>query len=139
VRVIIPEDYRFHFGWHGEQNSGDATIILRAHDRDTGSLVDIETTPLAVTSQLRTNTQLRGNDYDYVDVLIKNTTANVSEIDIAGMIAQVLPEFNSVEQGGFISGRGTTALDFSQTPQMEYYSAKVNNGQIGLSATFTEI
>lgn len=139
VRIIIPESYRLHFGWHGEQNSGDATVTLRCHDRDTGVTTDVATTPLAVTSQIRTNTQVRGNDYSMVDIIINNPTASTSQIDIAGMIAQVLPDLGTVEQGGFISGRGTTALEFTELPQIEYYSANINNGQVGLSVAFTEV
>ncbi len=139
LRIIIPEGYKLHFGWHGESNSGSASIVLRGYDRDTGSTTDVVTTPIAVTSQIRTNAQMRGNEYSHVDILIKNTTANTAQIDISGMIAQVLPDSGSVEQGGFISGRGTTALEFSSMPDMEYYSARVNGGQIGISATFTEV
>lgn len=137
--IIIPSDHRLHFGWHGEQNSGDATVALRAYDRDTGAPTDIEPAVLAVTALTRTNTQLRGSDYSRVEVLIKNPTASTSQIDIAGMIAQVLPEGGFVETGDFISGRGTSALEFAELPQIEYYSARVNNGQIGMSARFLEI
>lgn len=139
ARIIIPEGYKLHFGWHGEVNSGEASVVLRGYDRDTGTPTDVVTVPLAVTSQIRTNTQMRGNDYSHVDILIKNTDDSTSQIDISGMIAQVLSEFESVEQGGFISGRGTSALEFSSMPNMEYYSAKVNGGQIGISATFMEV
>lgn len=138
-RVIIPEGHKMHFGWHGVQSSGEATIIVRAYDRDTGVATDIETVPLAVTSQTRTNTQVRGNDYSHADIFFKNTAASASIIQVAGMIMQVLPDTDAVDQGGFISGRGTTALQFVQMPEMEYYSAKVNGGQIGLTATFMEV
>jgi len=55
------------------------------------------------------------------------------------MIAQVLPENASVTSGGFISGRGTTGLEFSSFPQIEYYSSAVNSGQIGLSVSMAEV
>lgn len=138
-RVIIPEGHKMHFGWHGVQSSGEATVIVRAYDRDTGAATDIETSPIAVTSQTRTNTQVRGNDYSHADIFFKNTAASTSVIQVSGMIMQVLPDTDSVDQGGFISGRGTTALQFVQMPEMEYYSAKVNGGQIGLTATFMEV
>jgi hypothetical protein len=55
------------------------------------------------------------------------------------MIAQILPNGNSVASGGFISGSGTTGLEFSQFPEIEYYSSKINSGQIGMSVTWTEV
>ena len=137
-RIILPESHRLHFGWHGEQNSGDATIVLRCYDRDTGSATDVNTEPLAVTSSIRTNAQVRGRDYSMVDILVKNTTASTSVIDIAGMIAQVLPELSSVEQGDFISGRGTKGLLFSSAPSITYVSAKINDGYVELATDFIE-
>lgn len=138
ARVIIPAGYKFHFGWHGEQNSGDATVVLRAYPRAGGSAVDIETDPLAVTSAIRTNKTVSGTTYSMVDVLIANPTASASEIDIAGMIAQVLPDSDSVEQGDFVSGRGTMGMQFSSAPQISYISSKINSGQVELSTSFIE-
>jgi hypothetical protein len=138
-RIIIPENFKLHFGWHGVQTSGGATIVLRGYDRDTGASTDVASVPLAVTSKIRTNTQMSGDTYSHVDIFVKNPSASASVIDIAGMILQILPETDSVEQGGFISGRGTTSLEFAKTPEMEYYSAKINGGQIGITAAFVEV
>lgn len=137
-RIIIPEGHKLHFGWHGERNSGDATIILRCHDRDTGATTDVTTSPLAVTSAIRTNTQVNGNTYSMVDILIKNPSTTTSVIDISGMIAQVLPDTSTVEQGGFISGRGTEGLLFASAPNITYISARINDGYVELAADFVE-
>ena len=137
-RIILPESHRLHFGWHGEQNSGDATIILRCYDRDTGATTDVVTEPLAVTSSIRTNQQVRGRDYSMVDIIVKNPTASTSVIDVAGMIAQVLPELSSVDQGDFISGRGTKGLLFSSAPSITYVSARINDGYVELATDFIE-
>lgn len=137
-RVIIPEGYKLHFGWHGERNSGTATFVLRCHDRDTGVITDVETTPLAVTTGIRTNTQVNGNTYSMVDIIVKNTTAATSVIDVAGIIAQVLPETSTVEQGDFISGRGTKGLLFSSAPSITYISARINDGFVELATDFVE-
>lgn len=137
-RIILPESHRLHFGWHGEQNSGSATIILRCYDRDTGTATDVSTEPLAVTSSIRTNTQVRGRDYSMVDIIVKNTAASTSVIGIAGMIAQVLPELSAVEQGDFISGRGTKGLLFSSAPSITYISARINEGHVELATDFIE-
>lgn len=137
-RIILPESHRLHFGWHGEQNSGDANIILRCYDRDTGATTDVVTEPLAVTSSIRTNQQVRGRDYSMVDIIVKNPTASTSVIDVAGMIAQVLPELSSVDQGDFISGRGTKGLLFSSAPSITYVSARINDGYVELATDFIE-
>lgn len=137
-RVILPETHRLHFGWHGTQASGDATIILRGYDRDTGATTDVETTPLAVNTSIRTNTQMRGQDYSMVDIIVKNTSASTSVINIAGMIAQVLPESSTVAQGDFISGRGTKGLLFSSAPSITYISARINDGYVELATDFIE-
>jgi hypothetical protein len=50
----------------------------------------------------------------------------------------LLPSGISPSIGNFIPGRGTTGLQFASFPEIEYYSASVNDGQIGMSATFAE-
>ena len=137
-RIIIPEGYKMHFGWHGTRTNSSATVTLRCYDRDTGASTDVSTTPLAVTSTQRTNSTVNGNTYSMVDILIENTSATSCSMEIAGMIAQVLPESEAVDRGGFISGRGTTALQFTKSPEIEYYSSAINNGQVGLSASLKE-
>jgi len=137
-RVIIPTGYRLHFGWHGTQDSGEATIILRCHDRSDGTIDDVVTSPLSVSTGLRTNTQVSGLAYSMVDILVKNTDASTSVIDIAGMIAQVLPDLSAVAQGDFTSGRGTTGLLFSSAPSITYLSSAINDGYVEVATTFVE-
>ena len=137
-RIIIPEGYKLHFGWHGERNSGDATFILRCHDRDTGTTTDVTSQPLSVTTGIRTNTQVNGNTYSMVDIIVKNPSASASVIDVSGIIAQVLPETDTVPQGDFISGRGTQGLLFSSAPSITYISARINDGYVELAADFVE-
>ena len=137
-RIIIPEDFRLHFGWHGSRASGSATIILRCYPRDGGAAVDVTTAPIAVTSSVRTNTQVSGNTYSMVDIIVKNGSASASVIEIAGMIAQVRPDGDLVTPGGFISGRGTLGLLFSSAPKISYLSSKINEGQVELATSFIE-
>jgi hypothetical protein len=139
LTIIIPEGYKLHFGWHGSVNSGSATLALRMYNRDTGVTTDTNAAVLGVTSAVRTNTQVNGNTYSKAEIFIKKPSGATSAIEVAGMIAQVLPEANSVTQGNFISGRGTSALQFRGLPNFEYYSAAINDGQVGLSASFLEV
>jgi hypothetical protein len=138
-RILIPEGYKLHFGVHGVLTSGSATVSLRQYPRAGGSAVVVNAAILANNSAIRTNTQVNGNTYSMVDVFIRNTVASASDLRISGMIAQVLPEADSVPQGEFWSGRGTSALEFTQLPNVEYYSAAINNGQVGMSANFKEV
>jgi len=55
------------------------------------------------------------------------------------MIAQILPSSASPSLGGFISGRGTTAVEFGSTVNIEYYSSAINDGQVGLSTEWIEV
>ena len=50
----------------------------------------------------------------------------------------MLPNGAMPSIGNFVPGKGTTGLQFASFPQIEYYSANINNGQIGMSATFAE-
>jgi hypothetical protein len=86
---------------------------------------------------IRTNTKVKGDTYSYVEIFVATTTA--SELSVTAMIAQILPEADSVPTGKFISGKGTTGLQFAEFPQIEYYSANINNGQVGMSVSLAEL
>jgi hypothetical protein len=55
------------------------------------------------------------------------------------MIAQVLPESATVANGGFISGRGTTGLEFATFPQIDLYSSAINDGWVSMSVDWVEV
>ena len=137
--IVIPEGYKLHFGVHGQLVSGGATVTLAQYPRSGGSVVNANAAILANNTAIRTNTQVNGNTYSHVEIFIQNPSSTDSELILSGMIAQVLPETDSVEQGDFWSGRGTTGLEFTQLPSLEYYSAAINDGQVGLSANFKEV
>lgn len=143
LTIIIPSGYKLHFGWHGLRGfSSGYGVRIVPYLRSTGQ-ADTALNPLQLStdSTIRTNTQVNGTTYSKVEIFIAlSSPLNSSEnISIAGMIAQVLPATSSVASGGFISGRGTTALEFSSKPTIEYYSSNINNGQIGMSAEWTEV
>jgi hypothetical protein len=106
--------------------------------RSTG-LADTALNPAKITAGglLRTNTAINGSTYSRVEIFIATTLA--SSVEITGMIAQILVDTASVESGGFISGKGTTGLEFSSIPDIDYYSSEVNSGYIGMAATWTEV
>jgi hypothetical protein len=136
--IIIPQDYALNFGWHGPTAGSSTGVRVVPYLRSNGAAdTAINPTKIATTVNSRTNTKIKGDTYSYVEIFI--ATEDASTVNITGMIAQILPENSSVAQGGFISGRGTTAIEFSQIPEIEYYSAAIGDGLIGLSAGWIEV
>ena len=138
LTLIIPTGYKLHFGWHGPSGNSSTGVRVVPYLRSTG-LADTALNPTKITagSAVRTNTQVSGTTYSHVEIFI--ASAATATIDITGMIAQILPIGSSVASGSFLSGRGTTALEFSSKPTIEYYSSNINNGQIGMSAEWVEV
>jgi hypothetical protein len=138
-KIIIPSGYTLHFGAHGELVSGSASVAIKQYPRSGGEPVVTSVTLLGNDSAIRTNTQVNGTTYYMAEIFIRNTASTASDLRISGMMAQVLPEGASVPQGNFKTGRGVSAIDFTQLPNLEYYSAAINNGQVGMSANFKEV
>ena len=138
LRIIIPTGYKLAFGWHGKAGGANTGISIKPFNRSTGTF-DAAITPQRIDAggTTRTNTNVSGTTYAYVEIGI--ATATASTLRFTGMIAQIIPEGDSAPSGGFISGRGSTGLEFTEVPKLEYYSSAVNNGQIGMSATLVEV
>lgn len=138
LTLIIPNTHKLHFGWHGPATGSTTGIRIVPYKRADG-LADTAINPAKITAggTLRTNTQVSGATYSRVEIFLATTTA--STVNIGAMIAQILISSSSPVAGGFLSGRGNTGLEFAQSPTMDYYSANVNNGQIGMSATWIEV
>lgn len=136
--VIIPEGYKFHFGWHGPSGVGATTGIrivpyLRA---DGTAAAAINPAMLVAGGTKRTNTSLNGNTYSYVEIFIG--TDEALDVAITAMIARVIIDSETVPNGGFIPGKGTTKLEFATAPTFDYYTSAINDGQIGMSASWVE-
>lgn len=138
LTLIIPTGYKLHFGWHGPASGSTTGVRIVPYLRADGTAATaLNPTKITAGGTIRTNTQISGTTYSKVEIFIASGSA--STINITGMIAQIIQDGSSVASGGFISGRGTKALDFSSKPEIEYYSAAINNGQIGMSATLVEV
>lgn len=136
--IIIPSGYTFHFGWHGPAAGSSTGIRVVPYLRSTG-LADTALNPSKITAggTAPTNTTVSGTTYKYVEIYF--ATSGAATVNITAMMAQILPDGVAVTNSGFISGKGTTDLDFAGSPTIEYYSANVNNGQIGMAATMIEV
>jgi len=140
LTIIIPPDYTFHFGWHRPDVVGAATTGVRIvpYLRADGTPASaVNPTALVAGGEIRTNTTVKGDTYSKVEIFL--ATSGTASLHIAGMIGQILPDGTSPARGPFFQGRGTTKLEFNQAPTVEYYSANINNGQIGMSATLIEV
>jgi hypothetical protein len=138
LTIIIPTGYKFHFGWHGPAGGSTTGIRLVPYKRSDRT-ADTALNPTMITAggTLETNTTISGTVYSRVEIFVASSAA--ATINVTAMIGQILADGRSVQENGFISGRGTTGLEFASLPEIEYYSAAINNGQIGMSATFAEI
>lgn len=139
LTLIIPEGYSLFFGWHGAIADGSPTVRIDRYSRSTGQASALDTTPIALTSSNRTNAIISGTTYSHVDLYFYNPDGDVYDFTVAGMIAQILPSTSFPAQGGFVSGRGTTGLEFGGSVTIEYYSSKINDGQIGMSTSWIEV
>lgn len=138
LTLIIPSGYKLAFGWHGPSGSSASGIRITPYLRSTGA-ADTNINPVMLTAggSVRTNTNISGTTYSRVEIFLATDTA--TDVDITAMIAQIIPIAGSVASGGFISGKGTTGLEFNGSPTIEYYSSAINNGQIGMSASWIEV
>jgi hypothetical protein len=136
--LIIPTGYKLAFGWHGVSGGATTGVRIVPYKRSDGTAdTALNPTMIVAGGLVRTNTNVSGTTYSHVEIFLATTTA--SELGITGMIAQIIPSAKSVTSGDFLSGRGTTALEFSSKPTIEYYSSNINNGQIGMSAEWVEV
>jgi hypothetical protein len=142
VRLIIPQGYTLHFGWF-KPTGGDPVgfanpMRIDAYTRGANTYNAITPTGIVIGSTTDlTNTTVDGDDYSSVDLYLN--VLGGSKANILAMIAQILPTGVSAPTGNFIAGMGTTALEFNNSPQIEYYSANINNGQVGMSASLVEV
>lgn len=136
--IIIPTGYKLALGWHGPTGGSTTGIRVVPYLRSTGAAdTAINPTMITVGGSVRTNTSISGTTYSYVEIFL--ATASAATVNISAIIAQVIPSSSSVASGGFIPGKGTTGLEFSAAPVMDYYSSAINDGQVGLSATWVEV
>jgi hypothetical protein len=138
LTLIIPTGYKLAFGWHGPSAGASTGIRVVPYKRSDGT-ADTAINPTKITAggTIRTNTNISGTTYSRVEIFI--ATAAAATLNITAMIAQIIPTADSVASGGFIAGKGVTALEFDQAPTIEYYSSGIGNGQVGMSANWTEV
>jgi hypothetical protein len=152
VTIIIPSGYTLSFGWHtptaGGSAGASAGMRITPYLRSTGLATTIQnpaslqagtTTRVSTVTTAGVMSQFDGATYSKVDIYLANGAAVGQSVTLCAMIAQILPTGTTPATGAFITGRGTTQLEFSNSPEIEYYSSAVNSGWIGMSASLVEV
>jgi hypothetical protein len=143
LTILIPPGFTLHFGWHasasGVTASTAAGIRIVPYSLAGVAQTAVNPSSLLAGGTTRTNNTFSGSTYSRVEIFLANGSGATSAANIVAMIAQVLANGTSVAVGGFISGRGTTKLEFSEAPTINYISSAINNGFIEMSANFVEV
>jgi hypothetical protein len=133
----IPDGYTLWLGLHGHHGTTGAAFGKAYKNGVAATPTNI--TPLGVNTATRVNTSFSSNVADKVEFYLAKVAPSPCEFHVTGLIAQLLKTGTTPETGRFFSGRGTTGLEFLTVPEIEYYSAVINDGQIGMSAEFVEV
>ena len=143
LTIIIPSTHTLHFGWHatsaGVTAATSAGIRITPYNLSGVAQTAVNPTSLLAGGTTRTNQTFAGSSVSRVDIYLANGNGGIVSANLVAMMAQILPTGSSVASGGFISGRGTTQLEFSEAPTINYISSAINNGFIEMSANFVEV
>ena len=140
AEIIIPSDKTLWVGFKMANRAGSPAMEYVATNRTTGEIV----TGTFATGSTTMNTDkyitsFSGATYSFIKLYLrKNNTANPNNFGLYGINAEFTNIGASEPAGNFMSGRGTTALEFVTSPTLQYYSSAINNGQIGMAATLRE-
>lgn len=133
----IPTGFTLWLGLHGYHGTTGAAFAKPYLNGTAGTAVNM--TPLGVNTQTRFNTSFSSTAASKVEFYLSKIDSGPCTFYISGLMAQLLPTGTAATTGNFVAGRGTTGLEFTSFPTIEYYSANINNGQIGMSVNLTEI
>ena len=133
----IPEGYSLWIGIHGHHGATGKAFIQSY--KNGVAATPAELTMLGVNTANRFSTSVSSSTANKVEFYIAKVAPSPCTFHIVGLMAQLLPTGQTPATGEFLSGRGTNGLEFGSFPTMEYYSANVNDGQIGMSATLVEV
>lgn len=132
VWVPIPEGHVAHVGVFGQEvtNGKMFAIPTRA---DGVAVQPVELTLMSVNDDSRFNKSFASSD-GFNGVFLR--LGGSGFITLSGMMVQVLPEGQTPESGGFISGQGHSGARFTEQPAYTPFSAALD--QVSVVATFVE-
>jgi hypothetical protein len=134
----IPDGHTLWLGAHGHHGTTGAAFA-KPYNADGVAGTPVNMGMLGVNTTNRFNVSFSSSTAKKVEFYLAKVASSPCTFHLVGLMAQILPTGTTPQVGPFISGRGVTGLEFSTMPTMEYYSAKINNGQIGMSTTFVEV
>jgi len=126
IYIPIPPGYTAHVGVHGTLEDGDAGMSAYYAG------AEHPITLLSPSSAMRTNMMITGQD----GFELKFNSSDEGVLRLDGMIVQVLPNGAVPPSGGFISGQGTSGLEFENQPAISQYNAVMD--RIGVTADLIE-
>lgn len=132
--VPIPPGYTAHVGAHGSLLSGSASVRITPELTALASGTPTDLTLLSTSTTQLTNATFSGNTYQGISV--KLYSGSTGKLQLSGLIVQVLPDGAVSPVGRFISGQGTSGMDFLSEPVVTQYSAVLD--RVGVNAELAE-
>lgn len=137
VFLPIPEGYTIYIGAHGAVQSGNATVTVTPVISAIATGTTVNLTLLTTATTTRTNYSVaKSTGIIGVNVSLKSTSTGVIQLD--GLIAQVMPDGSAATTGGFISGQGSSGLEFKEQPSLAQYSAALDLVSVSANLVETE-
>lgn len=134
VFIPIPTGYTAHVGAHGSLGSGSAGVRVTPEISAIASGTPVDLTLMPVATTQRTNATFSGDTN--VGITLSLRSASTGTLILNGLIVQILPNGQSPQPGGFISGQGQSGMEFVEQPKVSEYSAAF--GTLGMSAKLVE-
>lgn len=131
VWIPCPPGYTLWVGAHGTA-TGTAAVHVTPTTGPNSTAAAVTVPLLPVTSTTRVNTSVKGDTYG--GALI--SFAGIGTLNLAGLMAQVLPNGKTPATGGFISGQGHSGCSFVEEPTLTNYSAGID--RVGISVNLVE-
>lgn len=136
--VPIPPGHTLAIGAHGASLTGNAGISVTPQVSSTGVGTATTFAPVGITSASPRFTHTFSASAGMVGVnisLISYVTA--SQLQLYGIIAQIRPDGQAFPDGGFISGGGSSGMQFMPgSPTYQQYSIALD--RVGMSADLVE-
>lgn len=133
----IPDGYTLWVGLHGHHGTTGKAFVQPYNNGTAGTAIELN--PLGVNTATRFNVSINSTSADKAEFYLAKVAPSPCTFHIVGIMAQLLPTGQMPTTGDFLMGRGITGLEFASFPEIEYYSANINNGQVGMSVSLVEV
>lgn len=134
--VPIPPGHTLAIGAHGQSLTGNAGISVTPQVSSTGTGTATTFAPTSLTSPRFGYTFSASAGMVGVNISLVSYVAN-SQLQLYGIIAQIRPDGQAFPDGGFISGQGSSGMQFLPgSPTYSQYSIALD--RVGMSADLVE-